>query len=340
MSTTFDRASDGGVALAISETAVVSWILPPLSPGEGAVRTFSVRVDEDLVSGTQIVNRQYAVYGYGNVFTDAVTGGPPVTTTVQELGLIHSYKLVTPQLSLPGTGVVLTYAIHLVNSSPQPLSGVTAHDVLPWASSTYRRDAVASAGNVTSDIVSIDWTGDIDAFSEEVVTASVLVDAGFQGALTNTVEISHPSLLAPVKRRAVAYVTAEPVLFIQKTASPDPVPRGERLTYRLQVDNLGQQATQVAITDAVPGNVTYVPESATAGGKLVGSVVFWDWKVLGPGDQIAVSFLVTVDQGTDVVNARYGVGCAEGVYAVGRQVVTPVKGGGLVFLPVVMSKGP
>ena len=55
LSTTFVWASDGGTTLMVSETVIVSWTLPLLSPGDGVVRTFSVLVDDDLISGTQIL---------------------------------------------------------------------------------------------------------------------------------------------------------------------------------------------------------------------------------------------------------------------------------------------
>lgn len=337
LSTTFVRASDGGVMMTLSETLVVSWSLPLLSPGEGVMRTFTVQVDDDLVSGTHIVNWDYSVTGYGNIVTGAVTSGPPVTTTVKEVGLIDSYKVVTPQLSLPGPGNVLTYYLHLVNSSALPLSGVTAYDVLPWADSTYQRNAVASAGQLVSDIISIDWAGDIGPFAEVVITGSVLVDVGFEGALTNTVVISHPDLLAPVEKTAVAYVTSKPVLLIRKSASPDPVALGERLTYHLQVTNLGQQATALVITDVLPSNVTYVPDSAV-GGEPVDGAVRWDWPVLDPGEHFAASFRVTVEAGSEVVNALYAVNSAEGVFAFGPKVVTSITGGGQIFLPIILRQ--
>jgi hypothetical protein len=152
----------------------------------------------------------------------------------------------------------LPYPVHLVNSSALALSDVTAYDLLPWAASTYRRDAVASSGQILSDIVSIAWQGDIAPLSEVVLTASVLVDAHFEGALTNTVVISHPYLPEPVVRHAVAYVTSKPVLFIEKSASPDPVGLGKPLTYRLRVTNLGQQATALVITDCCGQRPTYL----------------------------------------------------------------------------------
>jgi uncharacterized repeat protein (TIGR01451 family) len=337
LSTTFVRASDGGVTQTISDTVIVSWTLPFLGPGDETVRTFAVRADDDLVSGTQIVNHDYAVSGYGNVATGTLPGGLPVTTTVQEVGLVDSFKVVTPLLSLPGPGNVLTFEVHLVNSSGLTLTDVTAYDLLPWAASTYRRDAVASAGagTIVSDIISIDWQGEIGPDSEVVLTASVLVDTDFQGALTNTVVISQPDLLAPVERHAVAYITEQPVLLIQKRATPDPVELGGLLTYRLRVTNLGQQATLLVITDVLPANVTYV-----SGGSLVSDTVRWEWPVLKAGKQAEVSFQVQVDQGAEVENAHYGVRSAEGVGALGPRVITPIKGGGGLFLPLIVRQAP
>jgi uncharacterized repeat protein (TIGR01451 family) len=337
LSTTFAWASNGGMTRTISDTVIVSWTLPEMGPGERTARTFAVRVDDDLISGTQIVNRSYAAFGYGNIATGTLTSGPPVTTTVQEVGLIDSFKVVTPEISLPGPGNVLTFEIHLVNSSLLSLTGVTAYDVLPWAASTYLRDAVASAGSLVSDIISIDWTGNIDPLSSVVLTCSVLVDADFSGALTNTVVISHPDLAAPVARDAVAYVTAQPVLFIQKRATPDPVSLGELLTYRLRVTNLGQQATTLVITDTLPSNVEFA--SATAGGALVSDTVRWEWPVLEPGDQIEVSFQVTVVRGAKVINALYGVIAKEGS-AFGVPLTTRTTGGGILYLPSVLRLGP
>ncbi len=337
--TTFVSASDGGGLFTLGDADLVSWTLPVMSTGEAVVRTFSVRLDSDLVSGTQIVNREYSVFGYGNILTDAVTSGAPVTTTVREVGLIDSFKLVTPQISLPGPGNVLTYEIHLVNSSPQRLRGVRAHDVLPWQASTYQRDGLASAGDLVSDIVSLDWQGNIGPFSEEILTASVLVDADFKGVLTNTVVIRHRSLLTPVERFALAYVTDEPVLFIRKTASPDPVRRGERLTYHLRVKNMGQEATKLAISDVLPSNVVYVPDSASGGGWLDGDTMRWEWPVLASGGEIAARFQVTVGQGTQVINERYGVSSAQGISAAGKPVVTPIRGW-QVYLPLTLRSNP
>jgi uncharacterized repeat protein (TIGR01451 family) len=344
--TTFVRASDGGVSRALTgtlQTTTVSWTLPPLSTGEEVVRTFAVRVDEQAISGTQIINSDYSVSGYEDVAPGTLIfpASPPVTTTVKEVGLIGSFKTVTPVLSLPGPDNRLTYVIHLVNSSALSLTDVMAYDVLPWAASTYQRDAVASSGVLLSDIVSIDWQGDIGPFSEVLVTATVLVDADFEGVLTNTVTISHADLLSPVVRSVKAYVTAQPVLFIHKSATPDPVKLDELLTYRLRVSNLGQQATTLVITDLLPLNVTYIPTGTTGGGALVNDRVQWEWPLLASGERAEFGFQVRVDAGTQVENARYGVRSAEGVVAMGEPVITAVqREGSELFLPLVLKLTP
>jgi uncharacterized repeat protein (TIGR01451 family) len=285
-------------------------------------------VDPDLVSGTQIINNDYWTRWHQSGITG--TGvlsntGVPVTTTVREVGLVDSFKVVTPTLARPGPGNVLTYTLHVVNSSPEPLNGVSLSDILPWEHSTYRRDAVASAGDVISDIVSVGWTGDVMPDSQQLITFSVLVDSDFSGVLTNTATITHTSLRAPVKISALAFITNQPVLALSKSATPDPVDLDGDLQYTLHAQNLGQQATVLVLTDTVPANTSYVPGSATAGGQLVGDQVHWMFPLLTPGETRDFSFHVKVLEGTGVLNDHYRVSSAEGVSASGAPVYTRVN---------------
>jgi uncharacterized repeat protein (TIGR01451 family) len=325
---------------------VISWTLPAFGTGEhlDEPRQFAVRVNDDVVSGTQIVNSTYIAGAWefedGRFFENQ---GKPVTTTVLEVGLIDSYKEVTPTLLSPGPGNVLTYYLHIVNSSPLPLTGVTVYDDLPWESSTYQRDAVVSAGQITSDIVSIRWEGDVAGQSSEVVTFTVLVDEGYQGPITNTAVISHPALPNEVIVHAVAYVTDKPVLRITKSAWPDPVEENGVLHYRITVSNLARKATELVITDTVPHNTEIITDSITANGKYnpANRQIRWTSGLLAPEKSRAFEFHVTVKGGSKVVNRWYGVRCAEGVAAMGRPVVTEIPGGvdWLIYLPLVMRNG-
>jgi uncharacterized repeat protein (TIGR01451 family) len=335
-STTLVSVSDGGTSSVKGGRTVVSWNLPPLSTGESLYRSFSVQVDDNLVSGTQLINDDYWTRWHESEITG--TGvlsntGEPVTTTVREVGLVDSFKVVTPTLARPGPGNVLTYTLHVVNSSPAPLYGVSLYDIMPWEHATYRRDAVASAGELISDIVSLDWSGDLTPFSQELITFSVLVDSDFSGVLTNTATITHTSLRAPVKISAVAYITDQPVLTLSKVATPDPVDLGGDLRYTLRVQNLGQRATVLVLTDTVPANTSCIDGSATAGGQLQGDQVRWVFPLLEPGETRNFSFSVKVLEGTGVLNDRYRVSSAEGATASGVPVYTRLNRR-FIFFPI------
>jgi uncharacterized repeat protein (TIGR01451 family) len=163
------------------------------------------------------------------------------------------------------------------------------------------------------------------------------VDPYYKGPITNTAIISHPDLLQEVVVHAVAYITDEPVLKIGKTATPSPVPSESELLYTIRVQNLGQQATGLEITDTIPADTTYVAGSASDG-QLIGDEVSWDLLVLPPGKSKVYKFEVLVDRPREVVNDQYGVVSAEGASARGAPVITPVKiKGGTAYLPALFK---
>jgi uncharacterized repeat protein (TIGR01451 family) len=324
-SVTLLTISDGGISQTVDGQTTISWTLPAMGPGDFVYRSFGVEVDPDLVSGTLIVNDDYQTAVYESYIHDIkIVPGVPVTTTVHEVGLIDSYKEVTPTWALPGTGTLLTWKVHVVNSGPNDLTGVQVNDIFPWEHTTYQRDAIASAGTLISDIVSLEWTGDLAPYSEQLITFTTVVDDYFKGVVTNTATITHSSLSQPVEIYAVAYITDEPVLRITKKATPDPVAGGGTLLYQIEVTNLANQATQLTISDTVPGNTFYVPDSASSGGQLVGNTVQWTFPVLNHAEALPLTFQVVVFAGREVTNADYSVGCAEGATAHGEPVITRV----------------
>ncbi|MFN2198875.1 MAG: hypothetical protein ACK2UW_22335 [Anaerolineales bacterium] len=327
--------SDDGVSTVTDGHTVVSWTLPAVSTGEILQRSYVVEVDDDLISGTLIVNDNYRTTWYeledGLVLSNT---GETVTTTVLETGLVDSLKLVSPTFAAPGPDVVLTYFLHIANTSGNPLNNVHVFDDLPWEHSTYQRDAVASQGNLSDDIVSLDWHGDIPPNDEAVITFTVKVDPFFEGVITNTATIDDDSLLEPVVLTALAYITNDPVLRVHKSASPDPVQVGDQLEYTIRVSNLAQMATNLVLTDVLPANTTYVPGSATAGGISVGEHLAWEFPVLNPDESQTFKFRVTAGATREIVNAIYGVTSAEGASATGVPVVTRTFGRSWRYFPM------
>jgi uncharacterized repeat protein (TIGR01451 family) len=325
-SVTLLSIGDGGISQTIGGSTMISWTLPAMGPGDFLYRSFVVLTDPDLVSGMLIVNDDYSTSVYESYLGGIKTIlGEPVTTTVREVGLINSYKTVTPTWALPGTGTVLTWTVHVVNSGPSVLDGVQVGDIFPWEHTTYQRDAIASAGSLISDIVSLEWIGDVAPYSEERITFTTLVDDFFEGVITNTATITHTGLKATVDVTAVAYITDKPVLRISKIATPDPVLVNTSLLYQIQVTNLANQATLLVVTDTVPANTSYIFGSASSGGQLVGDQVQWTLPVLNPGESFNLTFQVKVLGGNTITNDSYAVRCEEGVSAYGDPIVTQVR---------------
>jgi uncharacterized repeat protein (TIGR01451 family) len=321
VSTTFFRASDVYETQDINDRTVISWTLSAMGPGDRVFRSFMVHIPEDLITGTKIVNDEYKVTWWDVGGTITETGflsnmGETITTVVREIGLIDSFKEVTPTLARPGPGNTLTYVVNLVNTSPIDLNGVKVYDFLPWESSTYQRDGIASAGTIISDIVRLSWQGKVKAFSSERITMTVLVDEDFEGPITNTPILRHPSLKEDLEIFVVAYITNDPVLFINKFDNPDSVKVGDELQYIIRVTNLGQQATGLVVTDTIPINSSFVDGSANAGGKIIGNSLTWQYPLLTPGSSNILTFRVRVLVGEVIVNDHFGVTCAEGISAI------------------------
>jgi len=300
-----------------------------------------VRTDEDLVDGVEIVNDLYGTLWYEpddqeQDFFSLL--GEPVTTTIREVGLIDSFKTVTPSFHTVGPGHVLTYSVHVVNSGPHYLSDVSLYDFLPWQNSTYRRDAIASGGQLISDIVSLEWTGDLAPYTTQVLTMSVLVDPDFEGILTNTAVISHADLRSPVIVNAVTYISDKPILQIDKQVSAEVVATGDELVYTIWVRNLGFRATQLQVVDQLPSNLSYVPGSADANGSFDGGEVQWLIPLLEPGESRSMTFRGIVGSGSEVVNGNYWITSAEGVTTYGQPVITliTVVKGGNTYLPIII----
>jgi len=99
---------------------------------------------------------------------------------------------------------------------------------------------------------------------------------------------------------------------------------------------LGQQATNLVITDTIPVGAEFVIDSTSGSGQYTGTGVRWTLPVLVPGSSQEYRFSVRVSDLTMrwVVNDSYAVSSAEGVMAYGEPVWTEVRTN-LIFLPLV-----
>jgi hypothetical protein len=100
------------------------------------------------------------------------------------------------------------------------------------------------------------------------------------------------------------------------------------------LENLGQQATELVVSDTLPVNSQFVPYSASGNGQLSSGCMIWQFPVLPVGGVQLFTFNVTVSGLNNIINANYQVACSEGVKAIGLPVITTISGN-KVYLPLI-----
>lgn len=92
-------------------------------------------------------------------------------------------------------------------------------------------------------------------------------------------------------------------LSITKTDSPDPVKVGQNLTYSITVANGGPlTATELAMSDQLPANVSFVSSSATQGSCSGSSTIVCSLGSLAKGATAAVEIVVRANEAGDIIN--------------------------------------
>ena len=103
-----------------------------------------------------------------------------------------------------------------------------------------------------------------------------------------------------------AAATVDPAdLSVSLSDSPDPVTTGGSLTYSIKVHNGGpDDATNVSVTDGLPGGVTFVSATASGGGtcKRTGSKVVCDLGTVPNGTDRTVTIKTTVTKKSGSLN--------------------------------------
>jgi uncharacterized repeat protein (TIGR01451 family) len=185
-------------------------------------------------------------------------------TTVDPAADLSLTKTDSPDPVLEGHQ--LTYALTVSNAGPQATTTTTLTDTLP-AGVTFD-SAVPTQG--TCNEASGTVTCDLGAIADEgSAGVEIKVTPPGPGTLTNEAGVSS-DLADPdsADRSASAETTVRPVadLSLTKSDAPDPVLAGGELTYTLTIANDGpRDATNVALTDTLPGTVSFVSATPSQG---------------------------------------------------------------------------
>jgi uncharacterized repeat protein (TIGR01451 family) len=232
----------------------------PLAAGATTMVTIMARVEPAVPAGTQLENVG-RVEVVGAIDANPGNDVAVVSATVVQVADLSIDK--TVPVSAQAAGTVLTYTLSVTNDGPSVATGVTIEDQLPAAViflGTDRPDLCALAGpNLLRCLVGTMGPGTaiaIDvgvAIPANVPPGTLLVNDASVGGDGMDPDPSDDQDDETVLVEAVAD------LALSKTAEPNPVNAGERLTFTLTVTNSGpSDAPAVAVVDTLPAEVAYV----------------------------------------------------------------------------------
>jgi uncharacterized repeat protein (TIGR01451 family) len=294
----------------VTEVTADSWIDMTLYYEEGdlgGVIENSLRLwthngtDWTEVPGTNGVNTEVN-YVYANITEFSV---------VAPLGNVTGVKLEINKTGVPdpvSPGGTLNYTIHVNNTGNATATNVAVMETYDKNVTFVTAVPAPSQGNDT-------WIfPTLNANETKWVNISVLVNASAPNGtvLHNVVKVSCAEGVtdSDTEDTTVLFV---PVLEINKTSNPDPVPAGGTLNYSISVNNTGNAtATNVAVTETYDANVTFVAAvPAPSSGDDT-----WQFPTLNVSETRWINISVTVNasvlNGT-VLHNIVNVTCDEGV---------------------------
>ena len=270
------------------------WTIGTLGVGEGAVLTIVVTVDAGT-SGTVITN------AIVNVSMDQDDTNQTQDDPGQDISVGGGTDLVVAKTvsdPTPDEGDTITYTLTVTNSGPAMATNVVARDQLPEGV-TY----VSHSGDGTYDPNSGYWTiGTLAEGESAVLNIVATVDAGTAGTVITNAIVSVSMDQVDTNQTqddpgADISVGGGTDLVVNKTVSNPTPDEGDTIVYTLTVTNNGPaMATNLTVTDPLPGGVTYVSHSGD--GTYDPGTGLWTIGTLAAGESAYVNIVVTVNAGT------------------------------------------
>jgi uncharacterized repeat protein (TIGR01451 family) len=283
--TTFaDLSAANGWSCTVPERGdpgTVSCSNPSLAVGS-SVFTLTVAVAPNFPAGSIISNTATAASNTPDANSNNNSGS--ANTTVLSPANITGTK---SRSGGGSPGSTLTYLIILSNASnsdQQDNPGNELTDVLPGDLTLV--SASASSGTATANIPAntVTWNGVVPARDSVTITIDATIKPGTEEhTIANQANISYDadgngtneaSATTNIDSFGVGPTTLSADLSVTKNA-PDTAPSDSDLTYTITVANLGPDtATSAKLTDALPGDMTFVSLLQPAG---------WNCNLLSPG---------------------------------------------------------
>ncbi|EEM70639.1 hypothetical protein bthur0009_33920 [Bacillus thuringiensis serovar andalousiensis BGSC 4AW1] len=283
--------------------------IPTLSPSESATISFRVLVTSIPPSG-EIQNQGNVSFQYQPDATKppvSVTTPTPTTITPVNVGTINPIK--TADKSIVSVGDTITFTITFQNEGTIPVTDISVTDSLPAGTSfipnsvTINNIPVPNANPSTGILV-----GTLNPLDSVTISFQVqVITLPPNRMITNIAFITSTSQPDPTRPPVTTTITTPPITvevnpnepntFI-KTANVNSAHLGDFITYTLTFTNNGAiPANNVLITDPLPPEVTFYPNSVTVNGvarpgtnPTIGILI----DTVNPGESVVIRFIVQV----------------------------------------------
>ena len=240
-----------------------------LTNGASATITITVTVPTSMAHGTILSNSATSTATETDPNTANNTNITQTTTVNREADLAVT-KSDSPDPVLAGNN--LTYTVTVTNDGPSDASGVTLSDTLPGGVTFVSATSTAGTCGESGGVVSCNSIGTLTNGASATITITVTVPTSMahgtilSNSATATATETDPNTSNNTNITQNTTVNREADLAVTKSDSPDPVFAGNNLTYTVTVTNDGpSDASGVTLSDTLPGGVTFVSATSTAG---------------------------------------------------------------------------
>ena len=275
-------------------TGTLTCAVGELAAGNSRSFALLVALDDDLDSGTELVNRA-RVTAFGAIDPDPSNNSAEAAVIVRNEADLTIRKTASDLTPRPGQQLV--YLITVVNGGPAVAEDVIVTDTLP-VGLTYVAD---TGGCATVDLPDLTChLGDLAVGASRQFAVTVEVDANIMAGttLSNRVRvISSGSDPNPEDNRAIStvIVTAEADLQVSKTPATESPAAGDLLSWTVVVTNAGPQAAGIVqVLDELPDGLSYVSDTDACVQAPVGSLTC-DVGPLAAGESTSFEIVTRLD---------------------------------------------
>ncbi|WP_430041990.1 DUF7507 domain-containing protein [Paenibacillus dokdonensis] len=234
--------------------------------------TFTVTVN-NLTSPSQLVDTATAAYTFQPPDGRTISGSATSNTLSVPVTLPNVTVVKSSSVSDVAVGETLTYTSVVTNSGTEGISNTVLTDTIPAgtafvAGSVTVGGTVLSSANPASGIA----IGSVNAGSSVTVAFKVTITSlPSPSQLSNSSKVSYNSgtFVGTSLSNTVTTPVYQPVIAITKSATTAKATVGDTIQYNLLVNNTGNLAAQVTLTDNIPTGTIFVANSVTVQGVAV-----------------------------------------------------------------------